>query len=217
MASRKKSRAQRRRPSDFLQFVAFSIIAGFLVAIIVVPPAVGVGMVANASMTWFQDLPEDISEGPFSRPSTLYASDGKTELATFFEENRTEVKLDQMSPHMRNAIISVEDRDFYNHGAVSAIGIGRAFANNFLNPKKRQGASTLTQQYVNNLIVDSDVQRGADPTTLGGNKGYLDKIKEMKLAISMEQNKSKDEILEGYLNIVNLGGTNYGVEAAAQY
>ena len=217
MASRKKSRAQRRRPSDFLQFVAFSIIAGFLVAIIVVPPAVGVGMVANASMAWFQDLPEDISEGPFSRPSTLYASDGKTELATFFEENRTEVKLDQMSPHMRNAIISVEDRDFYNHGAVSAIGIGRAFANNFLNPKKRQGASTLTQQYVNNLIVDSDVQRGADPTTLGGNKGYLDKIKEMKLAISMEQNKSKDEILEGYLNIVNLGGTNYGVEAAAQY
>ena len=217
MASRKKSRAQRRRPSDFLQFVAFSIIAGFLVAIIVVPPAVGVGMVANASMTWFQDLPEDISEGPFSRPSTLYASDGKTELATFFEENRTEVKLDQMSPHMRDAIISVEDRDFYNHGAVSAIGIGRAFANNFLNPKKRQGASTLTQQYVNNLIVDSDVQRGADPTTLGGNKGYLDKIKEMKLAISMEQNKSKDEILEGYLNIVNLGGTNYGVEAAAQY
>lgn len=90
MASRKKSRAQRRRPSDFLQFVAFSIIAGFLVAIIVVPPAIGVGMVANASMAWFQDLPEDISEGPFSRPSTLYASDGKTELATFFEENRTE-------------------------------------------------------------------------------------------------------------------------------
>ena len=77
MASRKKSRAQRRRPSDFLQFVAFSIIAGFLVAIIVVPPAVGVGMVANASMAWFQDLPEDIQKVLSHVPSTLYASDGE--------------------------------------------------------------------------------------------------------------------------------------------
>ena len=66
MASSKKTRA--RRPGDFLQFLAFSVIAGFLAAIIVVPPAVSAGMVANASMSWFQDLPEDIAEGPFSRP-----------------------------------------------------------------------------------------------------------------------------------------------------
>ena len=99
-----------------------------------------------------------------------------------------------MSPHMRDAIISVEERDFYNHGAVSAIGIGRAFANNFLNPKKRQGASTLTQQYVNNLIVDSDAARRR-PHNPGGNKGYLDKIKEMKLAISMGRTSLKTRFL----------------------
>ena len=94
------------------------------------------------------------------------------------------------------------------------------FLNNIINSNsgRRQGASTLTQQYVNNLIVDSAVARGEDATaTLNGNKTYAAKIREMKLAISMEQNKSKDEILEGYLNIVNLGGSNYGVEAAAQY
>ena len=219
MASSKKTRA-RRRPGDFLQFLAFSVIAGFLAAIIVVPPAVSAGMVANASMSWFQDLPDDIADGISSRPSTIYAADGKTEIATFFEENREPVKLDQISQHMKDAIVSVEDRDFYNHGAVSAIGIGRAFLNNIINSNsgRRQGASTLTQQYVNNLIVDSAVARGEDATaTLNGNKTYAAKIREMKLAISMEQNKSKDEILEGYLNIVNLGGSNYGVEAAAQY
>ena len=203
-----------------MQFLAFSVIAGFLAAIIVVPPAVSAGMVANASMSWFQDLPEDIAEGPFSRPSTIYAADGTTEIATFFDENRDPVKLDQISQHMKDAIVSVEDRDFYKHGAVSAIGIGRAFLNNIVNSNsgRRQGASTLTQQYVNNLIVDAAVSRGEDATaTLNGNKTYAAKIREMKLAISMEQNKSKDEILEGYLNIVNLGGSNYGVEAAAQY
>lgn len=212
-SSRKHSRF-----SDFLQFIAYSVIAGFLVAVIVVPPAVGTGAVTNASMSWFQDLPDEISEGPLARPSTIYAADGKTEIATFYEENRTQVKLDQISPHMRDAIISVEDRDFYSHGAVSAIGIGRAFFNNLVNPGKRQGASTLTQQYVNNLIVNAAEQNGEDANaTLGGNKNYFAKIKEMKLAISMEQNKSKDEILEGYLNIVNMGGSNFGVEAAAQY
>ena len=67
---------------------------------------------------------------------------------------------------MKDAIVSVEDRDFYNHGAVSAIGIGRAFLNNIINSNsgRRQGASTLTQQYVNNLIVDSAVARGEDAT-----------------------------------------------------
>ena len=70
MASSKKTRA-RRRPGDFLQFLAFSVIAGFLAAIIVVPPAVSAGMVANASMSWFQDLPNDIADGISSRPSTI--------------------------------------------------------------------------------------------------------------------------------------------------
>ena len=80
-----------------MQFLAFSVIAGFLAAIIVVPPAVSAGMVANASMSWFQDLPDDIADGISSRPSTIYAADGKTEIATFFEENREPVKLDQIS------------------------------------------------------------------------------------------------------------------------
>lgn len=100
-------------------------------------------MVTNASMSWFQDLPDDIADGISSRPSTIYAADGKTEIATFFEENRGRSSWIRFQ-HMKDAIVSVEDRDFYNHGAVSAIGIGRAFLNNIINSNsgRRQGAST---------------------------------------------------------------------------
>src|SRR5699024_11065664 len=83
----------------------------------------------------------------------------------------------------------------------------------------RQGASTLTMQYVNNVLNNAAVVRG-EGSVLGSfaqEKTYADKLREMKLAVSVEQEMTKDEILEGYLNIVMLGGQNYGVEAAAQY
>ncbi|MBM7051982.1 transglycosylase domain-containing protein [Rothia sp. ZJ1223] len=217
MVSSKKVR-KKRKPSDLLQFVALSIIAGFITAGLLVPPTAAAGMAATSSINWFKGLPDNMSDGPLSKPSVLYASDGKTELATFYAQNRTEVPLDKISQPMQDAIIAVEDRKFYDHGAISPVGIGRALVNNILRPNNRQGASTLTQQYVNNLLIDTAEQTGGDATeTLGANKGYVEKIIEMKLAISMEENKSKDEILEGYLNIVNLGGANYGVEAAAYY
>ena len=216
MASSKNAR-KNRTPGDFIQFIALSIIAGFITAGILIPPTVGVGLAATSSINWFKGLPADMQDGPLSQPSTIFASDGTTELASFYSQNRTEVALADISPYMQDAIISVEDREFYQHGAISPLGMARALVNNILRPNNRQGASTLTQQDVNNLLIDQAEFSGEEATTLGDNKGYLDKIKEIKLSISMEQNKSKDQILEGYLNIVNLGGSNYGVEAAANY
>ena len=217
MASSKNLRKRHRTPGDFLQFIALSIIAGFVTALILVPPTTALSTTASASLNWFKGLPDTLSEGPLSEPSVIYAKDGKTELASYYSQNRTEITLDDMSQHMKDAILSSEDRKFYEHGAVSPLGIARAAVNNIINPGARQGASTLTQQYVNNLLIDAAEQSGTEADTLGANKGYLDKIKEIKLAISMEQNLSKDDILEGYLNIINLGGSNYGVEAAAYY
>lgn len=217
MASSKNVRKRRRTPGDFVQFLALSIITGFVAALVLVPPTTALSMTANASMSWFKSLPATLSGGPLSQPSVIYASDGRTELASYFAQNRQAVPLDEISPHMVDAILSSEDRNFYEHGAVSPMGIARAIVNNIINPRSRQGASTLTQQYVNNLLFDAAEQAGEEASTLGANKGYLDKIKEIKLAISVEQNMSKDEILEGYLNIINLGGTNFGVEAASYY
>ncbi|WP_237200008.1 transglycosylase domain-containing protein [Rothia nasimurium] len=217
MASSKNVRKRRRSPGDLVQFIALSIIAGFIAALIMVPPTTALSASINASMNWFKSLPASLSDGPLSQPSVIYANDGKTELASYYAQNRTEVTLDDISQHMKDAILSSEDRNFYDHGAVSPMGIARALVNNVINPEARQGASTLTQQYVNNLLIDAAEQAGTEAGTLGANKDYLDKIKELKLAISMEQNLSKDQILEGYLNIINLGGSNYGVEAAAYY
>lgn len=217
MASSKNVRKRRRSPGDLVQFIALSIIAGFIAALIMVPPTTALSASINASMNWFKSLPATLSDGPRSQPSVIYANDGKTELASYYAQNRTDVALDDISQHMKDAILSSEDRNFYDHGAVSPMGIARALVNNTINPNARQGASTLTQQYVNNLLIDAAEQSGEEASTLGANKDYLDKIKEIKLAISMEQNLSKDEILEGYLNIINMGGSNYGVEAAAYY
>lgn len=217
MASSKNVRTRRRNPGDVLQFLALSIIAGFVAALILVPPTTALSATATASMNWFKSLPATLSDGPLSQGSVIYASDGKTEIASYYARNSTEVPLSEISPHMIDAILSSEDRNFYEHGAVSPMGIARALVNNLLNPENRQGASTLTQQYVNNLLVDAAEQEGIEAETLGAKKDYLDKIKEIKLAISMEQNLTKDEVLEGYLNIINLGGSTFGVEAAAYY
>ena len=82
----------------------------------------------------------------------------------------------------------------------------------------RQGASTITQQYVNNVIIESQVACGnADQVKLGSAKTVADKIREMKLAIALEKKYSKDQILEGYLNIVYFDNNVYGIEAAANY
>lgn len=200
-----------------IAFIATSLLAGLVVTGLVFPPAAAVGMAANGSIGWFKDLPSDFQDGPLSRSSTVYARDGQTELATFYAEKRTPVSLDQISQNMQDAILSIEDRDFYDHGGVSVAGILRAIGNNVINTGGRQGASTITQQYVNNLIIDQDVRAGQDPSTLGANKGYADKLREVKLSLSMEEQKSKDEILEGYLNIAMFGTGNYGVESASQY
>ncbi len=217
MASRKNPATQ--APSalgNVVAFIATSIVAGIVAAGLLVPPAAATGLAANASIGWFKDLPAQMEAGPMSRASTVLTRDG-TEIATFYAQNRTPVELEQISPHMKDALLAIEDRDFYEHGGVDLGGIVRALGNNIVNPSARQGASTITQQYVNNLIIDSQVRAGEEATTIGGDKGYADKIKEIKLALSMEQELSKDEILEGYLNMVLFGGQNYGVEAAAQY
>ena len=217
MASRKNSGSE---PTSVLgnvvAFIAVAVVAGVVAAGLLIPPAAAAGAAANASIGWFKSLPSDMESGPVSQSSTVVAKDG-TEIAKFFAQNREPVPLKKISPNMQKALLSIEDRDFYEHGGVDPWGIVRAIGNNLLRPSNRQGASTITQQYVNNLIIDQQVRNGEQASTIGADKGVVDKIKEMKLAISMEQEKSKDEILEGYLNIVLFGGSNYGVEAASQY
>jgi membrane peptidoglycan carboxypeptidase len=197
-------------------FFGVSGLCGVLAAGLMVPAASVAGASASAGIEFFDALPAELQEEPLSVPSRILAKDGST-VATFYAENRVPVTLDKVSQHMKNAIVSIEDERFYDHNGVDVRGIARAAMHN-LTSSSQQGASTLTQQYVNNMLINAMSLNGAakEDLTISGTKDIGDKLREAKLAIAVEKEMTKEEILQGYLNIVLFSGTTYGVEAAAQ-
>nr|WP_235500211.1 transglycosylase domain-containing protein [Arthrobacter sp. Leaf69] len=199
-----------------LGYFTVSVICGVLVAGLVVPGIAAAGVAGRNSITFFNQLPSALTVDPPSQSTKVLTADGKL-IATFYAENRVRVGLDQMSPYIKDAIVAVEDRRFYEHAGVDPQGILRALSSN-LRGDGRQGASTLTQQYVANVVTESLVSsdRG-DEVIRSGQKTVGDKLREMKLAIELEKKYSKDQILEGYLNIVFFNRDAYGIEAASRY
>ncbi|QCB96457.1 penicillin-binding protein [Arthrobacter sp. PAMC25564] len=197
-------------------FLGVSAICGVLVAGLLVPAAAVSGSAASGSIQFFDTLPAELKVDPPSQSTTVLASDGSV-IATLYAENRTRVSLDQMSPYIKDAVIAIEDSRFYEHGGVDTTGILRALVSTARGNK--QGASTITQQYVNNVINSSlEAEGKGDQVLLNGvNKGVGDKLREMKLAIALEKKFTKEQILEGYLNIVFFNRDAYGIEAAAKF
>lgn len=150
-----------------------------------------------------RDLP-DLSElGSYDPAETtrLYSSDGQL-IATLFDENRTYVRIDEISPIMTTALVAVEDARFYSHSGVDLRGIARALVGNLRSGQVEQGASTLTMQLARRLFLNDD-------------RTMERKIKEAILARRIERGFNKDQILEIYLNDVYFGGGAYGIDAAA--
>ncbi|WP_434995011.1 transglycosylase domain-containing protein [Arthrobacter sp. Ld5] len=197
-----------------IAFLGISGLAGVLAAGLLVPVAAAAGTGASASIQFFEELPAELEREALAQPTKILAADNSL-IATLYEENRQPVTLDQVSPSMKDALIAIEDYRFYQHGGVDLEGIFGAIASNLTSDTTR-GASTLTQQFVTNVLNDSARQNGGT-VTLSGGKSVGDKLREMKLAIAVEKELSKDEILEGYLNIVQFSGTSYGVQAASKY
>lgn len=199
-----------------LGFLGVSAICGVLVAGLLVPAAAVSGSAASGSIQFFDTLPAELQVDPPSQNTTILAKDGSP-IASIYAENRTKVPLDQMSPYIKDAVIAIEDSRFYEHGGIDTTGILRAIVSTARGNK--QGASTITQQYVNNVINESLVASGNDSDVKlnGVNKGVGDKLREMKLAIALEKKFSKEQILEGYLNIVFFNRDAYGIEAAAKF
>jgi membrane peptidoglycan carboxypeptidase len=199
-----------------LGFFTVSVICGVLAASLFVPGVAAAGVTVSNSIMYFNSLPSELAVDTPSQSTRVLSADGKP-IATFYAENRLKVRLDQMSPYIKDAIIAIEDSRFYEHAGVDPQGILRAMTFN-LTSGGRQGASTLTQQYVTNVLNESLVStdRG-DLVILSGQKSIGDKLREMKLAIELEKKFTKDQILEGYLNIVFFNRDAYGIEAAARY
>ncbi|MDQ4490846.1 transglycosylase domain-containing protein [Sinomonas sp. ASV486] len=198
-----------------IAFLAVSGLCGALVAGIFMPVAAATWGATNGTVQFFDNLPSELSVSPPDLVTKMVAADG-SEIATLYNENRTPVSLDAMSPNIKNAIIAVEDYRFYDHGGIDTAGVLRAVIANVKGD--RQGASTLTQQYVANVLKENLLAQGQDPTVvLNGQKSIGDKLREMKLSIALEKKNSKDDILAGYLNIVFFNTHAYGIQAASQY
>ncbi|MFG2072755.1 transglycosylase domain-containing protein [Nonomuraea maritima] len=188
-------------------------LGGVLVAALAVPVVGGGGIATRNAANVLLDLPPAPREEPLAQVTRLLDKDGRT-FAQFYEANRTTVPLAKVAPVMRRAIVAIEDARFYEHGGLDVRGTLRALLTNTQAGAVRQGGSSLTQQLVKNILVESartDAERDrARAPSLGR------KITELRLAMALEKKYRKDEILERYLNIAYFGAGAYGVEAAAR-
>jgi penicillin-binding protein 1A len=161
-----------------------------------------------------RDLPslENQAEFRAAENSILYADDCKeldsgncTRIAKLTGNlNRILVSEGEISPHIKNAVIAIEDRRFYSHEGVDYTGIGRALWQDILRRSAAQGGSTITQQFVKNALAAQ------------GDRSVFQKLRESALAYHLEREWSKEKILTQYLNTVYFGNGAYGVEAAVR-
>ncbi len=214
-----------------LGLVGLSAAAGVLITATVTPAIAISGAAASSAITMFDNLPSVLDIDKLMLPTTLYAKNPDTgedvELAQFYDQNRSPVEFDEVNPVMYDAILSSEDPRFYQHGGVDLIGTSRALLQNVRGGGETQGGSSISQQYVKNILIQRCERDAAtseellncwtEATTAAGNDGIQRKLQEMRYAIALEQKYSKNDILLGYLNIANFGGQTYGIDAAAKY
>ncbi len=178
-----------------LRFVFYSLLSAAVVAVIGV-----------AALLWYivPQLPavESLREVQLQEPLRVYARDGKL-IAEFGEKRRQPVAIEDVPVLMKQAFIAAEDDRFYRHPGVDWMAITRAVIELVQTREKNQGGSTITMQVARNFFLSPE-------------KTYERKLKEVVLAIIIERELSKDEILELYLNKIFLGHRAYGVGAAAQ-
>ena len=186
---------KKRRKSLFLSFLGFAFTAGvflFLAA------AAGAGY-----FLWIiaKDLPDYDRLATYKPPviTRVHAGDGRL-IAEFAKERRIYVPVQTMPKMVINAFLAAEDQNFYEHNGLDFRGILRAVYNN-VTKKKKEGASTITQQVAKNFLLTSE-------------QSYLRKAKEAILAVRIERAYTKERILDLYLNQIYLGAGSYGVAAA---
>jgi membrane peptidoglycan carboxypeptidase len=187
----------RRAGSHWLRRILLLTTAGLLTIV------VGTGTLLY---TYAGELPnlDHLSARNLPQTTRIYARDGVTLLEERYQQRRTVVPLNEMSWDLRHATIAIEDKDFYNHGAVNPVRMVAAGVYDLLHQRAAQGGSTITQQLVKNYLLSSS-SRSLDR-----------KARELVLSIQLERQYTKDQILEMYLNTIFYGNQSFGVEAAAQ-
>lgn len=198
-----------------LAFLSVSSLMGVVTAGMFVPIAGPTALAAKSVPSVFNELPGDLQTVAPAEESQLLDSSGGV-IAHFYDKQRVVVPSANIADVMKKAIVAIEDKRFYEHNGVDATGIARALVTN-LGDSGRQGASTITQQYVRNSLAERGYLEGdADQVSAATEQTAERKLREIKYALALEKTQSKDEILTGYLNIAPFGPITYGVEAASQ-
>jgi 1A family penicillin-binding protein len=201
MSSRLRREREKKGKSRIGRVVA--IVAALLAVLLIAAVGAAYAFVINA----LQGLPDvnDANAFAVAQPTKIFSADGKL-LANFYLENREIVPLTSVSTYLQNAVVAVEDERFYQHQGVDTVGIARAIWIDITTGSTKEGASTITQQYIRNTILSQERYS----ITIGR------KIREMYLAYEYEKRHTKDEVLGAYLNTVYFGDGSYGAEAAAR-
>jgi membrane peptidoglycan carboxypeptidase len=198
--------------SKLIQLIGLLVIAGVLAAGFLLPYIGGAGLVAKSGADKFLNTSCNLTEEPVQQKTTMYASDGKTVIATLFDQNRQVIPFKSMPKDVINALIATEDRRFYSHHGVDMRGLLRGALKT--TNGDTQGASTLTEQYVKQVRyyeAATDAERAA-----AIDQNIDRKILDARCALKIETQNSKTDILQKYLNIAFFGENAYGIQTAAQ-
>ncbi len=192
----------RRRPAPQKKKSPWRIVRRTLYVLVALAILVPSGIFLAAYTTVSVPQPGDLKT---NQVATILASDGTTVLSKVVppEGNRTDVTIEQIPPHVRNAVMAAEDRDFYTNPGFSISGFARAARDNILGKESAGGGSTITQQYVKNALV-------------GDERSLTRKMHELVISAKMARQWSKDEILAAYLNTIYFGRGAYGIDAASK-
>jgi membrane peptidoglycan carboxypeptidase len=210
-----EERSHLARPVKLLAMIALSVVAGLLLAVMMLPVVGGIGVTAKASADFFNKLPSSLVQPPLPERSVILDKNGNRLATLHGAEDRITVSFDDIAVPMRHAIVAIEDRRFYEHHGLDYRGLLRAALTNQESGSVTQGGSTLTQQYVKNVLIEA----ATTPAELkeARERTVQRKIREARYALALEHTLTKDQILANYLNIANFGDGAYGVEAAAQH
>ncbi|HJQ03757.1 MAG TPA: penicillin-binding protein [Jatrophihabitans sp.] len=198
--------------SKLTQLVGLLVIVGVLAAGFLLPYIGGLSLAAKAGADKFLNTRCNLTEEPVQQRTTMYANDGKTVIATLFDQNRQVISLSQVPKSVTEALISTEDRRFYSHHGVDIRGLIRGALKT--SNGQTQGASTLTEQYVKQVRyyeATTDAERAA-----AIDQNIDRKILDAQCALKIERENTKSQILEKYLNIAFFGEGAYGIQTAAQ-
>ncbi|MBF4163214.1 penicillin-binding protein [Nocardioides acrostichi] len=192
-----------------------SVVLGVVVAGLAIPFAGVAGIGTRNLADTMDQLPAQLETGTLDQRTTILDRNGDV-LATVYDQNRVEVPLSQVSRKMVKAMLATEDARFYQHGALDLQGTLRAFITNQAESGTVQGGSSITQQLVKQTLLyqagDNKKEQAAATADT-----YARKLQELRYAVALEQNHSKDWILQRYLNTVYFGDGAYGIQSAAKH